>query len=250
MKSETDPLGRIHSFVAEVWRETGSSSEKFPKLFRKGDPKYPIPFFGNVRKAEIFTVGLNPSAGEFNNRGWHDGLSCELLTSRLLAYHSSSPHDWFGRWSDALTLLIGSPSYAEGNVAHLDVSPRATQSFGSMDTEQAVQFQKMLRQDIGWLFQSIAMNTSLKLILMAGTASHDCYLDRLVGECADLHSCKLAPKKSADGIQCRFWQLQGNGASIPVFFSGSSPSDRKNPKRLFDNVRANVETLNAILVDV
>ena len=68
-------LEQVHCFVAEVWRETKHSSEKFPELFRNGEPKYPIPFFGNLLKAEILTVGLNPSADEFNNRGWKDGLS-------------------------------------------------------------------------------------------------------------------------------------------------------------------------------
>ena len=239
-------LEQVHCFVAEVWQETKDSSKKFPELFRNGEPKYPIPFFGNLLKAEIFTVGLNPSAGEFKNRGWQDGLSDESLSNRLLDYFSS-PHDWFRVWSKALGLLNGSPSYASGRVAHLDVSPRATQSFGSFSLEQAKHFDKMLRQDVRWLFHLIAQSTNLKLILMAGAASKKCYLDKLAGECAGQYSYKFTRKESAKGVQCRFWQLEGNGKSIPVFFSGSSPSNRRNPERLVENVCANVDSLNLFL---
>jgi hypothetical protein len=239
-------LEQVHCFVAEVRRETIDSSKTFPELFRNGEPKYPIPFFGNLLDAEIFTVGLNPSAGEFVNRGWQHGFSDELLANRLLDYFSS-PHDWFRVWSEALRLLNGSPSYESGRVAHLDISPRATQSFASLSPEQSEHFDQMLRQDIRWLFHLITQSANLKLILMAGVASKKCYLDRLVGECAAEHSCKLTGKESANGIQSRFWRLERNGKSIPIFFSGSSPSNRRNPKRLVENVRANIDSLNARL---
>ena len=214
-------LEQVHCFVAEVWQETKESSKKFPELFRNGEPKYPIPFFGNLLKAEIFTVGLNPSADEFKNRGWQDGISNESLANRLLDYFSS-PHDWFRIWSEALGLLSGSPNYARGRVAHLDVSPRATQSFGGFSPEQSKQFDQMVRQDIRWLFHLITQSTNLKLILMAGTASKKCYLDRLTRECAGRYSCWLTDRQSANGVQCRHWRLETEGKCIPVFFSGSS----------------------------
>ncbi len=223
-------IEQVHCFVAEVRRETNTSSEKFPELFHTGEPKYPIPFFGNLLKAEIFTVGLNPSAYEFNSRGWQDGLSDESLANHLLDYFLASPHGWFCKWSEALALLTGSPSYADGRVAHLDVSPRATQSFGSFGPEKAKHFGKMLRQDIGWLFHAVAQSTNLKLILMAGTASKKCYLDKLARECAGQHSCQLTRKESTEGVQCRRWWLEIDGKSIPVFFSGSQPEQSKKPR--------------------
>lgn len=240
-------LEQVYCFVAEVCRGTEDSSKRFPTLFRDGEPKYPIPFFGNLLKAEIFTVGLNPSADEFDNRGWQNGLSDESLADHLLDYFSTSPHGWFRKWSEVLSLLTGSPSYIQGHVAHVDISPRATQGFGSFSQEEIMRFDSMLRQDIRWFFHLIARSTKLKLILMAGTASTTCYLDKLVAECAGQHGYGLSGRQSANGIQCRFWRLDGHRKSVPIFFSGSSPSDRRNPMRLEENVRANVDSLNAFL---
>ena len=146
-----------------------------------------------------------------------------------------------------MKLLHGSPDYADGRVAHVDISPRATQSFGGFSAEQAKHFDKMLRHDIRWFFHLIAQSTNLKLVLMAGTASKTHYLDKLAGECARQHSYKLTGRERADGVQCRFWRLERNGISTPMFFSGSSPSNRRNPERLVENVRANLDSLNLIL---
>lgn len=240
-------LEQVHGFVAEVWVQTRSSSKEFPELFRNGEPKYPIPFFGNLLTAELLTVGLNPSADEFKAQGWQDGLFTESLTERLLSYFLASPHGWFEKWVEALNILNEAPSYRDGRVAHLDISPRATQSFGSFSAAQAKDFDVMLRRDISWLFRLISQFTNPKLVLMAGTASKTHYLDRLANECAKQHSYKLIGRRSAKGIQCRFWRLEGHGKSIPLFFSGSGPSDRRNPGRLVENLRVNAEALNACL---
>ncbi|MGD1089525.1 MAG: hypothetical protein ABR955_12490 [Verrucomicrobiota bacterium] len=237
---------QIQEFGAEIRQRTSNSPSDFPELFKIGEPKYPIPFFGNLLKAEIVTVGLNPSADEFKNRSWQDGFSEKFLTDRFLNYFSD-PHKWFERWNEALCELVGAPSYAKGRVAHLDISPRATSSFGVYNKTQAEQFEVMLRQDIAWLFQTLAKFLNPKIILVAGTASKKKYLDTLISECAGINSFKLTSRKKAKGIQCRFWKLEGHGKSLPVFFSGSSPSNRQNPKRLLENFRSNTDSLNAFL---
>jgi hypothetical protein len=239
-------LQQIQEFVAEIQQRTSNSSSDFPELFKIGEPKYPIPFFGNLLKAEIVTVGLNPSADEFNNRGWQDGFSEKILTKRLLNYFSDS-HKWFEKWSEALCELVGAPSYAEGRVAHLDISPRATSSFGGFNETQAEQFEIMLRQDIAWLFQTLAKFLNPKIVLVAGTASKRKYLDALISECAVINSFKLTSRTKAKGIQCRSWKLEGHGKCIPVFFSGSSPSNRRNPNRLLENFQLNADSLNSFL---
>jgi len=143
--------------------------------------------------------------------------------------------------------LVGTPSYAKGRVTHLDISPRATSSFGGFNKTQAEQFETMLRQDIAWLFQALAKFLNPKIILVAGTASKKKYLDTLISECAGINSFKLTSRKKAKGIQCRFWKLEGHGKSLPVFFSGSSPSNRQKPKRLLENFRSNADSPNAFL---
>jgi len=240
-------LGQIQGFVAETRRRINKSSSDFPELFKIGEPQYPIPFFGNLLKAEIVTVGLNPSADEFNNRGWQNGFSNEILTNRLLNYFSN-PHKWFEKWGEALSQLAGKPSYAEGRVVHLDVSPRATSNFGGFNEAQAKQFEIMIRQDMAWLFQVLTEFLNPKIILVAGTASKRKYLDDLIRECAGINSFKLTSRTKAKGIQCRFWELKGREKIIPLFFSGSSPSDRRNPERIVENFRLNADSLDKILV--
>jgi uracil-DNA glycosylase len=240
-------LQQIQELVAEVRQKTNNSSIEFPELFNTGEPKYPIPFFGNLLKAQIFAVGLNPSKDEFNNREWQNGFSNEILTNRLYNYFSH-PHQWFEKWNEVLCELDDAPCYAEGHVAHLDISPRATLSFSSFNEVQAEQFKIMLQRDIAWLFQILAKFVNPKLILVAGTASETEYLDDLISKYAGSYAFKLTSRMNVHGIKCRRWKLEGHGKSMPVFFSGSSPSNRKNPERLLENVRMNTDLLNGFLI--
>ena len=69
---------------------------------------------------------------------------------RLKNYFINSatpPHLWFHKWSVPLQHL--GVSYAQGTVAHLDLSPRAT---ASMETTNQRLFTDMVAEDIKWFF--------------------------------------------------------------------------------------------------
>jgi len=104
-----------------------------PSLFpENNDRLYPIPFFGDIRRAEVITLALNPAHPEFSpDRHWPVGagtgsLTPVALTNRLLSYFHNSTipsHPFFNAFEDGLT-AIGC-SY-KTNAAHIDVHPHPT----------------------------------------------------------------------------------------------------------------------------
>jgi len=113
--------------VNETIKHVAETSDQFTPLMEQGIMTYPIPFFGNLSRARVVTMGLNPSNKEFTaNRGWFADMSPDVIAERLTSYFESTtllPHPWFKRWSEALTHI--NASY-ESNAVHLDLSPRAT----------------------------------------------------------------------------------------------------------------------------
>jgi len=102
-----------------------------PDMFPPQDNLYPIPFFGDIRRAEVLTLGLNPAWTEFRDeRFWLPNTPAPAiaptLASRLLHYFDlpvPEQHPWFDTCEKAL-LYIGC-SY-ERNAAHIDVHPFPT----------------------------------------------------------------------------------------------------------------------------
>lgn len=101
------------------------------KIFPDKDNLYPIPFFGDIRSAEVLTVALNPAHDEFDQRHWPrrvapNALNGATLTSRLVHYFDlpePQPHPFFVPFSRML-LPIHS-SYVR-NAAHVDLSSLPT----------------------------------------------------------------------------------------------------------------------------
>lgn len=98
---------------------------------------YPIPFFGDIRKATVLTVALNPAWTEFREgRHWLPKFDAHTLTTRLLHYFdlpSPPPHRWFRDRQDALALLDS--SYGT-NAAHIDLHPLPTKFRSDLTEEQ------------------------------------------------------------------------------------------------------------------
>jgi hypothetical protein len=107
-----------------------------PSLFPQNDRLYPIPFFGDIRRAEVATLALNPSHKEFSeNRRWpvNNGataLTPLALTNRLLCYfHSQTPQHSF--FDDCEKTLQDIGCSYKTNAAHIDVHPYPTE-FGAI----------------------------------------------------------------------------------------------------------------------
>jgi hypothetical protein len=216
----------IAGYVAKVVADTQASAHEYHGFSRVGVPTHPIPFFGNVERACILTVGVNPSAAEFVKRAWPAQLSATDLADRLCHYFVSAPvppHPWFVTWSTALAHL--GVSYAHG-AAHVDISPRATAAMGSISNWQ--DFVAMIERDARWFFDLLSLCEAPKAILMAGCVTKRWYINDFIAHIAPKFGYQLTgeAEKSGEG-RVGFLRLLGPSSDIPVFFCSVSPSGRK-----------------------
>lgn len=194
--------------IVEIVRKEMARFQAFrtnnPTLFPNQDNLYPIPFFGDIRKAEVLTLALNPAWPEFrrggnHERNWVPGLDSYALTTRLLHYFdlpTPAPHRWFEERRAALDLL--NCSY-ETNVAHIDLHPFPTKFRNALGETQRKQIGDWVESESGsHLMQVLRVAPKAKLILVVdytfsqpdGTAiqtfgfveSQHCGLSELVSE--------------------------------------------------------------------
>ena len=160
-------------------------------------PGWPMPFFGDVLRARILTVGVNPSDQEFNpDRRWDAITNPKQWQTRLLHYFRISgvpPWCWFDTWSICLELI--GHAYAAGDAAHIDISPRPTPPMLDKRTNTG-QFRPMVEHDVKWFFQLLGQLPQVRLLLVAGPIPR-----------ANGHKQQLADfireKAGAHGVQCR-----------------------------------------------
>jgi len=115
-----------------------------PSLFPDNNRLYPIPFFGDIRRAEVVTLALNPAHNEFAPSRWpsnegHGSLTPVGLANRLLGYFHSPknpPHRMFNKCQNGLSAL--DCSYRQ-NVAHIDIH-----SFPTKFADEMTQVEKDL----------------------------------------------------------------------------------------------------------
>lgn len=130
----------------------------------------PIPFFGNISRAKIATLGINPSNLEFVD---DNGLELKSVSRRFNNLHSLNLNSWkdanenhlssiindctnyfnrnpYDRWFKKLDYLISGTSYSyyfpSGEACHLDLVPYATKSKWSTlsTTEQKLLLNKSI----------------------------------------------------------------------------------------------------------
>jgi hypothetical protein len=141
--------------------------EANPLLFPGQDNLYPIPFFGDIRKAEVLTLALNPAWTEFSKGGryerhWIPGLDACALTTRLLHYFDlpvPPPHQWFDYRRNAMELL--SCSY-ERNAAHIDLFSFPTKLRNVLNETQ--------RRTVGRLIETQSKSRLADLLQLASNA--------------------------------------------------------------------------------
>lgn len=129
----------------------------------------PIPFFGDVIKARVLTVGVNPSNMEFAaDRQWLEPMSQPDWQKRLLNYFNLPgvpAHGWFETWSMGLEFL--DLCYAAGSAVHIDISPRPTIPMLDDDTDKP-EFRAMVEHDAKWFFELLGKLPQVQLLLVAG----------------------------------------------------------------------------------
>jgi hypothetical protein len=150
---KTKPTAKLVELVANIQQSVETTNPQFAENFESDLNTHPIPYFGRLESAEVLTVGLNPSPGEFRNGRWpRQPLEAELLACKLHDYfqcNDFSSHPWFEKWSAAISKLDRGWQYQTGQIAHVDLSPRAT-SVASQVPKSDV-FAKMIQHDLQWL---------------------------------------------------------------------------------------------------
>ncbi len=96
--------------IANVADAVARDDSAFARNYRKGVKTWPIPYFGDVCNAEVLTVGVNPSVGEFNDGRWSEIRNADDCENRLRAYFANpiKPHPWFRVWERSLNLIDAS----------------------------------------------------------------------------------------------------------------------------------------------
>jgi hypothetical protein len=224
MSSEASSPFARHTHA--VQRYVKLTTPRYAALHKSYLVTHPISCFGNPANARFVTVGLNPSDGEFEEKGkWPKEISHSDLATRCEQYFSEPPthHKWFNQWIEGLGKL--GTSY--GNAVHLDLSPRATRPVSEFKQawEQSL-FLDMVERDLWTFFGSLELCRHAEWILMAGTVTGEYYINEFLHRYAPDYGYKLDPpftRIPGDGKTC-FHTLSGRGMSLPVFFCSVSPS--------------------------
>lgn len=142
------------------------------RIFPDKDNLYPIPFFGDIRRAEVVTLALNPSHTEFTPGRWPanggpEALTPDGLTNRLLSYFHSrknNPNDWFEACEQGL-LALGC-SYKR-NAAHIDVHPLPTKRGRERNEAETELLAQTIREHCAnHIISVLAVLDRLKLIVV------------------------------------------------------------------------------------
>lgn len=205
----------------EQERTKDQQRDQSSRLFPAIENLYPIPFFGDIRRADVLTMALNPSCTEFaQDRGWPVGLDARALTTRLLHYFDlpePGPHKWFNNLAPAGFLI--SRSYRQG-MAHVDLMSAATLRPRDMQGEQGM----LQRQQFGDLV-NMAASKLQRVLDLACMAKVILVLDYSVGTG---NGGNWSVWEQAIGRIPMFQKhASGNGESAPIL-RASSPEGLVN----------------------
>lgn len=161
----------------QVWTDDRNQPLRL-RIFTDNDNLYPIPFFGDIRCAEVLTLALNPAHDEFDSREWprHESptaMSAASLASRLLHYFDlpePEPHRFFRDFSQMLQPIHA--SYAR-NAAHVDLSSLPTLKPREMTDQQRPIFVDKLSTFADRLNEVLRLATNKKLLLVVDFKVND-----------------------------------------------------------------------------
>lgn len=148
------------------------------RIFPDKNNLYPIPFFGDIRRAEVLTIAMNPAHDEFDHRQWPPhvaptALNAPALASRLLHYFDLPepiPHSFFRQFSQMLQMI--DCGYRR-NAAHIDLSSLPTVKPRQMTDQQRPIFVENFVAFAARLNEVLRLATSKKLLLVADFKVND-----------------------------------------------------------------------------
>ena len=222
-----------------------ATKERFGSLLRTDVNAHPLPYFGDPLSARFATFGVNPSAAEFTWSRWPKAtMSVAELDERCAEYFKNPDapaHPWFDGYVPTLNLL--GHAY-ETDTVHLDLSPRATKSMGSVDRGQ---FLQMIEADMIWFLDSLGLCQNLKAAIMSGSVTGKYYFDEfLLAKLPKPFSIKLRTRfEMKQRGATALYDVSGPGLNVAVLFCCKSPSGDKGAFLKKEVSRLRAESLEA-----
>ena len=190
---------------------------------------HPLPFFGSLERACVITLGLNPSTHEFASERKWSSVTADKLPDELVNYWTNeerSPHPWFHAWS---TILSDLGIAYSSNAAHIDLSPRAT---NSRKGKLRSLFISMLQTDAPVWIEALRRAPNCKLILAAGSATNDPrrgYINQFISQMLSGSGVRLEGEwrpTHGEGQTASHTICLPGGRNIPFFFCSTGPTIR------------------------
>jgi hypothetical protein len=196
----------------------------------------PVVSFGDVRKARIATLGLNPSRIEFEQNGVElDGASRRFETTRSLGVSAlvDAPSDAvaavfqrcndyfcgnpYRRWFNRLEPIVNSlkSSYYDGTACHLDLSQWATDpTWNGLPNTTRTRLQRL---DGPFLVRQLE-SERIEVLLLNGAAVVNGFLS-VLGGTLDLLTETVVDRK----VTTKLWRGRYNGITV-IGWSTNLPS--------------------------
>ena len=216
-------------------KEIAQTNNCFKKIFVGRETFPPVFFFGDTVGAVAATVGVNPSAEEFSPaRKWTGFDDTGKLVDRCRRYFekpSGVPaHPWFEPWETFLR-QIGLSYYKVPRAVHLDISPRATRSMGSIQSSEQIElFLSMCQTDLKYMINHLRVYPSIKHLYVAGSITKKYYIIEFLKKHAPLYGYSLKsvfPFERGGSGKIGLYKFDlGDKVSRFLFFCSTSPSSR------------------------
>jgi hypothetical protein len=224
-----------------------SDGRRFEELMVPGLKCWALPWFGDLEKAQILTVGVNPSPTEFEKGRWQQITTPAQAFAKVNGYfrNPECAHPWFATWEKGLKHVNASyTDNAKFLAAHVDLSPRATRVMSKLPVDS---FLGMIRHDLPHFAEVLNAAPSVRAIFMAGTVTKRFYMNGLLSKQLWSSTFTLTREAVAKGRGAvSFPFLKIGNREIRVFFCSSSPSAR-NKSLLIERVRQHAPTLESWL---
>ena len=219
---------RLRSVVAEIEADISKTDADCEKLYGSSSLAHPrpVPFFGKVHEAQYLTLSPNPSPDDIGA----PTPNCDLAQYCFDYFHSGlALHRFFPDWESGLAALSPCQLSYSNNLAHVDLSPRATRSLTSVNKSKDHKlFKQMIDHDVRHLFRILdVVWPHLRGLFAAGAGTKSEYIDRVLGEHGREFGFELQPPAKAREARPRLYEISYQGQSRPLFFCPIGPSARR-----------------------
>lgn len=189
----------------------------------------PIVWFGNIRKSEIATLGINPSNKEFENDdldnlderasrfptletfrldSWEEARN-EDLQEVISSYNNYFRNNPYKRWFNVLEYLFRYSDYSyyfpSENLIHLDVVPVATKHKWSQLNKQV---KNEFIENYGGILGQVVKSSKLKCIILNGRSVVSFMQELTNSELVEEYKPEWDLKRGKDG-KVRGYSYQG-----------------------------------------